>query len=248
MCIVNFEQLLINLGTGSIDVFKGKLIKPYHSIRMHDIWQKLVMSKLVFDVENAFKNASTGKRIMLFSEDEKIFGCNKKNTKISALKPRQDIYIGIGYGSSGAYLEIKYKIYQDYAFIVQIQNNCYRRGILYDKSVGLSKPAPYGTISALPTPSAIPPGCPGKGTLADFFFQGTPSQTPVFNYGFTYPIGLKGSGTFTNKKPYKYNKFGANSNTRIYFPYQYVSLDKATIGQMINAIVDDVRKVIQMYP
>lgn len=246
---INTDINNIKQGTCSIDVFKGKLINPYHSIRMHDIWQKLVMSKLVFDVKSAMLK-STGKNIMLFSEDEKIFGCNKKSTKVTALKPRQDIYIGIGYGSSGAYLEIKYKIDQDHAFIVQVQNNCYRRGILYDKSVGLVKSAPYGTMSgSLHLPKSVSPR-PGTGTLDDFFVKNTPPQTPVIKYEFTYPKGKKGSGTFTNKKgvTYKFNTFGANSNTRIYFPYQYVSLDLATIGDMINAIVNDICKVIQMYP
>lgn len=232
---INKDISSINNSTQSDDVFKGYLFKPYRSIRMHDIWQKLVMSKLVFDIETAFKNANTGINIKLFSEDEKIF----MNNPNSAL-PAQDIYIGTGYGSSGAYLEIKYKIDQNHAFIVQIQNNCYRRGILYDKSCGI----PF-SWSNLPAPS-------GTNTLDDFFVQYTPPQKTsiTYGFGFKYPKGRKGSGTFLiiNKYTYKFNSFGANTNARIYFLYQYVIFDKATIGQIIATIVSDISMVIQMYP
>lgn len=228
---INKDISRIDSSTQSDDVFKGNLFKPYRSIRMHDIWQKLVMSKLVFDVEAAFKIANTGKNIKLFSEDEKIF----MNNPYSAL-PAQDIYIGTGYGSSGAYLEIKYKIDQNHAFIVQIQNNCYRRGILYDKSCGNQF-----SWSNLPTPS-------GTNTLDDFFVPNT--SIPYVFKKFKYPKGRKGSGTFLiiNKYKYKFNSFGANTNARIYFLYQYVIFDKAEIGEMIATIVSDISMVIQMYP
>lgn len=205
--------------TTTDDIFsdKGKsLFAEYRKIRMHDIWQKLFFSGFACDLQQKLTTTIGRIKLSSNSNDDYVFSQPIKST----------IHIGIGYGTGGGFLEIKFLIDQSFAFIIQVQNGQYRRGVIKRKLSHhiLQKPIHISSI----LPQAL-------NSVLLFF-----SQQQNVQSGIPFPFG---------KTPNcQWNCFGNNQNANYLFVYQYVKMTKIFKHDLLNAIIDDVQKILNLFP
>lgn len=199
--------------------------KDLKSIRMDDIWQKLIANLILIELCNEGKN----KGLLPSNKD---YSVGTKTENFIKLEDKSVVHVGAGLSRASGLVEIKINIGDDCVFGVQIQGGLYKRLLETTK-----KRLPTNTTDQRDYYT------PKLNVLLDMFrlkkngvWNVRPSifvnSTPLYPKWENKKAGLQG--------------FGGYDNT---FIAQWMKIpDNATVRDVIAAMIEDCKKVRALFP
>ena len=201
-------------------------LKP---IRMDDIWQKLIANLILIEL------CKKGIEETLVTSPAQ-YSVGTKTENFIKLQDKSVVHVGAGLSRASGLVEIKINIGDDCVFGVQIQGGLYKR--LLETTKGVLPTNTSGQIAYY---------TPKLNVLSDMFrlnLNGVWKFTPNI-FGNSQPNSQPLYPKWTNTKA-GLQGFGGYDNT---FIAQWMKIsDKATVGDVIAAMIKDCMEVRKLFP